>query len=480
MKKATVLWTVLLVLLLPALSRAQEDFDTYRRQERAAFSQFRQNEIKQFRQYRDSLNRVFKQYRDSCLLSLKRLRDSLNPAFGEKLKRKWQENKTQPPRQPGNFKLANHYSSQPVLPSPAPQENDSEVFYGLTLAFDIPPATAFRLEKITEEHIGDAWLHLNRSNLSDLITECQLIAKDRHFNSWGYYQLVRWLSGQIFPATTRNEKVLFHFFMLTQSGYKCKIGYTNDKRLTLLLPFTTTVYYRNFQEFSGISYYIMDDLPTDANIHTYSFDFPEAPHNCDLRLRQPPRFGTNAVEYKEFTFPDTSCRLRLPLDKHLIAFYGTYPSCPLDIYAYALPSPELEKTIGDQLAPLLNADVPEKNIARLLQFMYTAFRYKPDTDYWGRERYFFPEESLYYPCMDCEDYAILFRCFLRILTDCPNLLVVYPQHIATAVRLQQDITQGYILHNRQKYTLCDPSFKGSSPGEIVPAAARTQPLRVIE
>lgn len=82
--------------------------------------------------------------------------------------------------------------------------------------------------------------------------------------------------------------------------------------------------------------------------------------------------------------------------------------------------------------------------------------------------------------MDCEDYAILFRCFLRILTDCPNLLVVYPQHIATAVRLQQDITQGYILHNRQKYTLCDPSFKGSSPGEIVPAAARTQPLRVIE
>ena len=480
MRKAAVLWTILLALLLPDLSQAQENFETYRRQQQAEFNQFRQNEIKQFQQYRDSLNRVFKQYRDSCLLSLKRLRDSLNPAFGEKLKQKWQENKTQTPRRPTHFESAGPYLSRPILPFPVPQKNDPNTFYGLSLAFEIPQATVFHLEKITEVNIGNAWLHLNKSNLSDLITECQLIAKDRHLNSWGYYQLILWLSEQIFPATTHNEKILFHFFMLTQSGYKCKIGYTKNKRLTLLLPFTTMVYYRNFQEFSGISYYIMDDQLTEESIHTYSFDFPDASRISDLHLHQYPRFGKNAIEYKEFVFPDTTFLIRLPLNKHLIAFYNTYPSCPLDIYAHTLPSPELKKSISDQLSPLLNSNVPEKNIIRLLQFMYTTFRYKPDADYWGRERYFFPEESLYYPCMDCEDYAILFCYFLRILTDYPHLLVVYPQHVVTAVRLQQDITQGYILHKHQKYTLCDPSFKGSSPGEVVPAAAQSKPVRVIE
>lgn len=480
MKGIAVLRAIFLVLLFPALTQAQENFDTYRQQQQAEFHQFRQNEIRQFQRYRDSLNRVFKQYRDSCLLSLKRLQDSLNPAFGEKLKERWQENKTQTPRQPANFKSADNHLSPSALPFPPPPKSDSTTFYGLALAFEIPETTVFRLKKVTEEGIGNAWLHLNRSNLSELITECQLIAKDRHFNSWGYYQLILWVAEQIFPATTHDEKILFHFFMLTQSGYKCKIGYTKNKRLTLLLPFTTTVYYRNFQEFDGISYYVMDDLPGKENISTYSFEFPDASRISDLYLPHYPRFGNNAIEYKEFVFPDTTLLIRLPLNKHLLAFYNTYPSCPLDIYAHTHPSPELKKSISEQLSPLLNPNVPDKNITRLLQFMYTAFRYKPDADYWGRERYFFPEESLYYPYMDCEDYAILFRYFLRILTDYPQVLVIYPQHVATAIRLQQNITQGYILHNRQKYTLCDPSFKGALPGEIVPAAAQSKPVRIIE
>lgn len=480
MKPAPALLLIFLFTLQAYTCDAQNDFEKYKQQQQGEYNQFRQNGNRQFIRYRDSLNQVYKQYRDSCSQALKRFRDSLNIEFGRQLKQKWQKSKTLPPKQPDSFRYSNAYPQGQFSPpsSPTPLV-PAKTFYGISLEFDIPQQTVFQLKQLTEETVANAWLHLNQCELNDLIINCQLITKDMQLNGWGYYQLICWLSGKIFPTDALNEKIIFHFFMLTQSGYKCKIGYTEDNNLTLLLPFNASVFFRNYQEYDGVPYYIIEKRSANDTVSAYSFDFPESSRLTDIYLHQSPRFGNDAIQYKEFQCPESPHQIKLPINKHLIDFYATYPFCQLSVYNQTSPSPQLVRAIRKEFASLLNVTDSTEKISRLLKFTHTAFRYKPDEECWGQERYFFPEESLFHPYMDCEDYAILF-CFLnRILTGYPSLLVAYPGHIASAVRIHQNIKKGYILHKNKKYTLCDPTYKGSVPGEVVPAVSKAR-HKVIE
>lgn len=472
-------WLFILIFTLFAhFSKAQSDFEAYKKQQQAEYNQYRQNENKQFARYQDSLNQAYKQYRDSCNQALKKFRDSMNLEFGRKLKQKWQKNKTLPPNQPDDFQSSNQGALKTSF-TPPTQLPDKKTFYGKDLQFNFPKQTAFKLKSLTEEEVGDAWLHLNQCNLSDLIINCQLIAKDMQLNDWGFYQMVCWCSDQIFPDHAHNEKIIFHYFMLTQSGYKCKIGYDANKQLTLLLPFNTLIFYRNYQEYKGLPYYIIEKKSANSTVSTYPLEFLETSRVIDVTLQHPPRFGNDNTVYKEFKCPENNFRIKLPINKYLISFYDTYPVCKLNIYNQTKPSTQLAQSVRTQFAALLNTPDSTEKITRLLHFMHTAFQYKPDEECWRQERYFFPEESLFYPYMDCEDYAILFCYLTQILTNMPTVLVTYPKHVATAVKIGQNITKGYILHKNQKYTLCDPSFKGSKPGEIMPAVQSSRP-RVIE
>lgn len=465
-------WLLMFIFTLSAhIAEAQSDFEAYKQQEQAKYDQYRQNENKQFERYKDSLNQAYKQYRDSCAQALKNFRDSLNPEFGRGLKQKWQKNKTLPPNQPDGFQSSNHSAGKSSF-TPPTQPAGNKTFYGKALQFNFPKQTGFKLKTLTEEEVGDAWLHLNQCNLNDLIIDCQLITKDMHLNDWGFYQMVCWCADQIFPETAHNEKVIFHFFMLTQSGYKCKIGYDENKQLTLLLPFNTLIFYRNYQEYNGISYYIIEKKSANSTISTYPLEFLETSRIMDVNLRQTPRFGNDNTIYKEFKWPQVNFRIKLPINQYLIRFYNTYPTCQLNIYNQTKPSVQLVESVRSQFAPLLNTPDTTEKITRILHFMHAAFQYKPDEEYWKQERYFFPEESLFYPYMDCEDYAILFCYLTQILTNTPAILVAYPKHVAAAVKMRQNITKGYILYKNQKYTLCDPSYKGSNPGEVIPAVSK--------
>lgn len=478
--KCLIILFLTLFLLFSYTSYAQTDFETYRRQQQSQFNQFRQNENRQFTRYKDSLNRVYKQYRDSCYQALKRFRDSLNVEFGRQLKQKWQKSKPLPSIRPDGFQGFNTLLSyrRGLLPASA-SSTLKKNFYGIPLDFDIPKEILFHLKGATEEAIGEAWLHLNKCDLSELIIGCQLIAKDRQLNSWGYYQMICWLSEKIFPDQAHNEKVIFHYFMLTQSGYKCRIGYAADKRLTLLLPFNALIFFRNYQQFNDTPYYIMEKQLANDTISIYALDFPKASLITDIYLHKSPRFGNDNTEYKIYRCLDGDFQIKLPINKYLIDFYTTYPFCQLNVYHQTSPSSQLAQAVNEQFSSYLNVTDTTEKVVRLLKFMHSAFQYKTDEECWGDERYFFPEESLYYPYIDCEDYAILF-CFLnRILIHSPAILVAYPKHVASAVRMRQDITKGYILHNKQKYTLCDPSYKGSIAGEVVPAVKDASP-RVIE
>jgi hypothetical protein len=93
-----------------------------------------------------------------------------------------------------------------------------------------------------------------------------------------------------------------------------------------------------------------------------------------------------------------------------------------------------------------------------MHFTRYAFLYERDTDVFGREKRFSPEETLLYDYSDCEDRAALFFCLVKEIYNLPMIVLVYPKHVSIAVEFEKPIGQT-IVYNGKKYTVCEPTPK---------------------
>lgn len=107
-------------------------------------------------------------------------------------------------------------------------------------------------------------------------------------------------------------------------------------------------------------------------------------------------------------------------------------------------------------------------VEQLLNWVQTAFIYEYDDKIWGKDRTFFPEETLYYPYSDCEDRAILFTRLVRDILGLECLLVYYPGHLASAVCFNEETNGDHIILNGKKYTICDPTYINAPVGITMP------------
>ena len=122
----------------------------------------------------------------------------------------------------------------------------------------------------------------------------------------------------------------------------------------------------------------------------------------------------------------------------------------------------LSRMISPQLYWVMSA------VERLLNWVQTSFVYEYDDKIWGRNRAFFPDETLYYPYCDCEDRSILFTRIVRDLLGLKCILVYYPGHLASAVCFTEHVSGGYIQVNGNRYVVCDPTYIGASVGHTMP------------
>jgi hypothetical protein len=104
----------------------------------------------------------------------------------------------------------------------------------------------------------------------------------------------------------------------------------------------------------------------------------------------------------------------------------------------------------------------------LLRFVQTAFQYKTDQDQFGREKPFFPEETIYYPFSDCEDRSVLFAYLVRNLTGLEVVGLDYPGHIATAVRFPTQVPGESVGYQGKRFVVCDPTYINAGAGMCMP------------
>ncbi len=151
------------------------------------------------------------------------------------------------------------------------------------------------------------------------------------------------------------------------------------------------------------------------------------------------------------------------------------PLTDLPIFFNSGLSIETTLSLQKELKPLIQNKTEVDAVQFLLSLVQQSFEYKTDGDQFGKEKYFFTEDILFYPYSDCEDRSIFFAHLVKALIGLEVVGLNYPNHVATAVKFNSSISGDAVLINDTKYIICDPTYIGSDVGMAMPQFKNVSP-----
>lgn len=358
-------------------------------------------------------------------------------------------------------------SSTPTSPLYRGESGRSKIVYG-GLAFYLNNSLNRKcsLNGLNENAIADAYEALCNSDYKPLLADCAQIRKDLRLNDWGVFTLVRQVADTY--CGTANESIVMQQFLLNEMGYKARMARkaTEDKMM-LFVATDCSIYAHPYITLNGQNYYNLSGNNEQCQFYMCQKDSPKAKNSVGMQLKEAPLFPGTVVS-STHQAKGSAARVTVDVPKALMDFYKDYPQCDYSVYFNAPVNAAMENRILSSLAPLVQGR-NEADVANILiNFVQTAFQYQTDGQQFGYEKPFFVEELFYYPYSDCEDRAMLFSYLVRKLLGLDVVLLDYPEHIATAVRFNGNVSGDYLMVNGRKYIVCDPTYIGASIGMTMP------------
>lgn len=473
-------------------SFAQSSFDEYKRQVEEKYNNFKNSKQKEFEEYRNKVNQEFAEF----------------------MRMRWDMHEAQPPvpaptiPEPPKPIVANPEDTPeddilpfedvinipdvpepptPLLPIPEPYIPNIDInpnlpetpiiqapsrptkdgvafeFYGNTYRIPLKKSLIPSLQTTDENSVADAWQLLSAEVTVDAIQEIINLRDRLYLPDWGYFKLTEKIAGAACPHD-HNVAKLLHMFLLTQSGYKVRMGRKNDS-LVILMPSKETIYDYSYVAKNDINYYVIDSSKGEGSIYIFDKEFPREQF-FSMAINYQPQLSVNPAEARIFSidYPE-KIYLDVAVNKNLIDFYNDYPkSGHWNLYAKASLSNDVQEQLYPELSKKIDGKSNSEAANLLLHFVQKAFEYQTDDVQFGVERSLFPDETFYYPYSDCEDRAILYSVLVRELLGLDVVLVHYPQHIATAVAFDEPITGDYFEIDGRKFTVCDPTYINADIG----------------
>ena len=379
----------------------------------------------------------------------------------------------------------NPLPKEPAKPQPQPAQPEPREpqgpwfnfsFYNTPCKVRIDNNLKFKLDKIDEKSVAAVWQQLSGEASDALVADCFRLISEMNLCDWAAISLFKAI-GDAYYGKGSNEATLMQMFLLTQTGYKARIGRMDDY-LVVLVPFDGPVYAIPFYKRNGEAYYNITGKRSESGCYIFQEAFPQE-KTASLRPTLP-ILAENWIASRTFTaekYPTMSVQTRL--NRNLLDFMDDYPQCRHDNLVYAGLGESTKQAIYPALRKAIEGKAVDEAANMLLNFMHTAFEYESDIQQFGYEKPFFGDESFWYPFNDCEDRAILYCILVRDLLGIDVILLEYPNHMSTAIALPKEVAGAYTSLNGQRYLLCDPTYIGSDIGEVAHRYKDITPTAII-
>lgn len=470
---------------------AQDEFASYRQQQRQVVQQA-QSEF-----------RVYKEQQDKEFAGFLKTQWAEFETFQGKVRVKEPKPKQMPVAPviahtpPAPAPLVQPIPVAPVKPAPlAPQllplqslplaANEMELlFFGnaVRLGFDAQ-WKSYRLSGGAKpEAFSDFWTQMSGSRYEATIQAVNTARQALKLDDWGYVTLWREVVRELQPERKSEQNLLLWFFLI-KSGYDVRLGYYGSD-VHLFVAIKQPVYSTKYTKVLHQTYYAA--LAADRGngiraFYSYNSAYPGKLSALDIHSAATGFTKTLPMQRAlTFDYQGKTISFSVPYDRRLVDYVATFPQSEFELYFDTDSSPLLREGLLAELRRYTATMEQEEAVNFLLAFVQKAFAYKTDDEQFGYEKYFFIEESLYYPYNDCEDRSVLFAWLVRELVGIPVVGVLYPGHMTTAVELGQ-IKDGFFTveyHNR-RLVIADPTYIGASVGMAMPSYAKYKPKRMVE
>lgn len=362
---------------------------------------------------------------------------------------------------------------EPIAPVKPKEEQYKKVsigYFGAIITIGFPMNDNLKLRALEENAIADAWKQLSDSKYDITVSTALNARKANALCDWAYMDMLRVATEKQYGKT--NEAVLAQAFLMTQSGYRIRLG-MSEKKLYMLVASQYDIFNYNYYTIDGTKFYnVSDDWNATMRITKANYGKEKA---LSLQITRLPQLGSDPTPKRILT-SRKGVTSSVSVNKNIIDFFNTYPQACFNgdqttrWAAYA--NTPMEKSVKDMLYPSQKKTVTGMNerdaVGVILNWVQTAFEYGYDDQIWGGDRSFFAQETLYYPYCDCEDRAILFSRLVRDLVGLDVVLLYYPGHLATAVAFSNEVNGDYLTYKSRKYVVCDPTYINAGVGRTMP------------
>ncbi len=335
----------------------------------------------------------------------------------------------------------------------------------------------FNLSEVSNKSILSSYQYLTdkkSKDIDNIVTQlveyaCVMKLNDYAFMKLSYKSALAILKNQ-------NKANLFTWLVMNTNKYDCKLAYTEDNKLYLIIPSETTMFGLPYFEMNSKRYYILPSDKKETNklphkFRTYVDNPLESDKIIDFNFAQAPTIGSNFSEMQR-DMPNINKDFELKYNVNYVEMLKDMPILEHEQYFYIPMSKQTFNYIKQKFEPMLQGKSELEKVKFLLAFVQQGFPYKYDIENFGYpEQPLAPEEVLCYSHCDCEDHAALFTYLVATLTDCEVVGVLYKDHATTAVKFKTARPKGYYLPAPyNNYVLCEPTISnGVAPIGMVGA-----------
>lgn len=456
--------------------------------------------------YRNKAKELFNRYKEDAFNEFETYRKKVNAEYAEALKGKWdpmpvkvsKQTRTSPPkpliRENQTDSIHNEVPEEETLPEDTVANDKSKIgvqpiednidnasifvgnFYGTPIVLSQPFDRSYSLPENSPAGVSALWRKMNDDDdMFLLIEECKQLKSLLNLNDWGYYKLAEFIADKVSGEKDSDISRVINMFILANSSYRVRIGKAHN-RLQILMPIDNAIPNWSYAEFDGAKHYVVTDKNLKEDFPIFRQGFPgervATLYAAGLPKLQEQKCKTVLLDTP--SFPEIS----IDINKNLIDYLNDFPvTNDFGIYV----SSGISKSVKSQLYPVLQTLISGNDekaaLDIILRFVQRGFKYKNDREQFGYERPLFADESLYYSYNDCEDRAIIFNILVNDFLHLKTVLISYPNHVASAVKLQniENIIGDRLTLADGAYIICDPTYIGSVSGQSMPEFKDTVP-----
>lgn len=449
----------------------------------------------------NSFRAEFENFRNQAFNTYSDFREECNRKYCEFLKSAWEDYTAFMPvespfkeedRPPVIYKEEDRaeWQSIPhdeVIPPPVPEPNPEPIspieshplvhlydfdfsFYNTEMKVRLPKER-ISLDSCRGEDIAVVWDMLSDDDYDAVLYDCLTLRDKLNLCDWAYLQMI-WQLSSMYLGTGTDEATVMAAYIFSQSGYSMRLA-ESEGHLCLLYGSDHKIYRRPYYVLDGNKYYPYNSDAVHLKVCDFAF---EKEKGLSLQVSAVPSFAMSAGEPRHLQAERYTTAVDVAVNSNLVEFYNSYPASEINdnfmtgwaMYANAPLDRNIKEQLYPELSYVLEGKTENEAVDILLDFVQTAFAYEYDEEIWGKERFFFAEESLFYPYCDCEDRSILFSRLVRDLVNLEVVLVYYPGHLATAVKFCNHVEGDNIDLNGDRFVICDPTYIGAPIGMTMP------------